>query len=287
MEKRPNARDPAGIKYPDSTVTGIIMTAKRQRPVLEYAPRGLLGVLTPQANTTVEPEFALLLPPGYALINARLTSRETTIEARLKDYLEHIQAGLDQFANAPLAAAAFACTGASYLAGREREDALVAEVRRRCGYPLVTAALAVCDALGVLGAANIGLVSPYPPTLTEASVGYWQSRGFTIGDCASVYNPESDFHPIYSLGAASAAAALAELRGRPLDAVVLLGTGMPTLAPLAARHDDGPPSLSCMLALAWRAVTAADAAEPNVANLAPWLSGAGWAARLAQCSVNS
>ena len=41
---------------------------------LEYAPRGLVGMLTPQANTTVEPEFNLLWPPGVAMINARLIS---------------------------------------------------------------------------------------------------------------------------------------------------------------------------------------------------------------------
>jgi maleate cis-trans isomerase len=41
---------------------------------VEYAPHGLIGVLTPQANTTVEPEFWIMLPPGIALINARMMS---------------------------------------------------------------------------------------------------------------------------------------------------------------------------------------------------------------------
>ena len=47
---------------------------------VEYAPKGLVGVLTPQANTTVEPEYAILTPPGYAFINARMTSPHKTIE---------------------------------------------------------------------------------------------------------------------------------------------------------------------------------------------------------------
>ena len=48
--------------------------------MVEYAPKGLIGVLTPQANTTVEPELAILWPRGVAMINARLTSAKTTIE---------------------------------------------------------------------------------------------------------------------------------------------------------------------------------------------------------------
>ena len=48
---------------------------------VNYAPKGLIGVLTPQANTTVEPELAIMMPPGFAWINARLTSDKPGIEA--------------------------------------------------------------------------------------------------------------------------------------------------------------------------------------------------------------
>lgn len=79
---------------------------------LEYAPRGLIGVFTPQANTTVEPEMQVLLPPGFAAINARLTSPKDTIEDRLIDYYDTLEDSLTQFANAPIEAVAVGCTGA-------------------------------------------------------------------------------------------------------------------------------------------------------------------------------
>ena len=53
---------------------------------LEYGQKGLCGVLTPQANTTVEAELWALLSPGHSLINARLVSAQNTIEKRLIDY---------------------------------------------------------------------------------------------------------------------------------------------------------------------------------------------------------
>src|SRR5262245_11358722 len=145
---------------------------------LEYAPRGLVGMLTPQANTTVEPEFNLLWPPGIGMINARLISDQSSMAARLAEYFDQYGAGLRQFANAPVNVVAAACTGASYLAGREREAALVQELTKRGGHPFVTAALAVVDALGALQAHRIGLVSPYPDDLNAASSAYWQSHGF-------------------------------------------------------------------------------------------------------------
>lgn len=248
---------------------------------LEYAARGLVGMLTPQANTTVEPEFGILWPPGVAMINARLMSDKPTISARLVDYFANYGASLAQFANAPVKAVGAACTGASYLAGREREAKTVAEIEKASGAPFITAALAVVDALTVLGAKRIGLVSPYPDDLNRASVGYWSSHGFAVDEVVTLLNEASGFHPIYSLDGPSATRATRTLEGKPLDAVVMLGTGMPTLAPIADTIGwGGAPVMSCNLCLAWRMVDAVDGATPSAATLAPWLRGDGWVSRL-------
>jgi maleate cis-trans isomerase len=248
---------------------------------LEYARRGLVGMLTPQANTTVEPEFSLLWPAGVAMINARLMSDKSSMSARLFDYFDNYAAALRQFANAPVGVVAAACTGASYLAGRAREAALVEEIEARHGFPFITAALAVVDALTALKARRLGLVSPYPDDLNRASIGYWQSHGFEVMDVANAFNSESAFHPIYSLGGSVAAKALRALEGKPLDAIVMLGTGMPTLHPIADSIGwNGGPVMSCNLCLAWRAVEALDKQSPRRSTLEEWLSGKGWVAQL-------
>jgi len=248
---------------------------------LEYAPRGLVGMLTPQANTTVEPEFNLLWPRGVAMINARLMSDKATISARLVDYFANYGSSLRQFANAPIGVAAAACTGASYLAGRDEEARVVGELTQQHGFPFVTAALAVVDALNVLKARRIGLVSPYPDDLNTASVAYWQSHGFEVAEVAGAFNSESSFHPIYSLTGSAAERATRSLENAKLDAIVMLGTGMPTLRPIAATIGwRGAPVMSCNLCLAWRAVEALDRRMPGAATLQPWLRGEGWVERL-------
>ena len=255
---------------------------------LEYAPRGLVGMLTPQANTTVEPEFNILWPRGVAMINARLMSGKASMSARLLDYFDNYAASLTQFANAPVGVVAAACTGASYLAGREREAAVARDIAERRKHPFITAALAVVDALTALKAKRLGLVSPYPDDLNKASIAYWQSHGFEVADVSLAFNGGSAFHPIYSLGASSAGAALQSLRDKPLDAIVMLGTGMPTLRPIAeAIGWKGAPAMSCNLCLAWRAVEALDGRKPGRATLEPWLAGEGWTARLAEHSSST
>lgn len=144
---------------------------------LAYGKNGVVGVLVPQANTTAEPEFDILLGPGVAQLTARMVSPAPAMEDRLVTYMERLGDWIGQFDDAPLGAVAFACTGSSYVVGAAREAAAVAAAEAACGCAVVTSGRAVLMALGVLGARRVAFVSPYGPGLTERSLEYWQAGG--------------------------------------------------------------------------------------------------------------
>jgi len=244
---------------------------------IAYAPHGLIGLLTPQANTTVEPEAWALLPSGVSLINGRLVSAASDLMPRLRDYFGDLTPTLHQFANAPLSVLALACTGSSYLLGRQAEQAWVDLWTQRLGIPVVTAGLAVVQALQQLGAKRLALASPYPSELTQASVAYWQSHGFDVQQVQNVATSSQGFHAIYTTDTNAAAQTVLALRGAGADAVLMLGTGMPSLQAIVdVGQGAGPPVLSSMLALMWRASALC---QDQHHDIRPWLSAAQWSAR--------
>lgn len=249
---------------------------------LEYAPDGLLGVLTPQANTTVEPEFMILVPPGTGMITARLTSSKPTIDERLVDYVEAMDSSLEQFANAPVGAVAFACTGAAYLVDPAEEDRHLADIERRRGYPVITAANAVRDALEVLDASRVGIISPYGDPLHANALSYWEKRGLTIVRVERITSDDAAFHPIYALGGEASKGALEAIGTDGLEAVAMLGTGLPTLPTILRAASMSVPVISPNLCLAWRSLLALSGEAPSAENLEPWLSGSAWSERFRQ-----
>ncbi|MGR3742592.1 MAG: maleate cis-trans isomerase family protein [Pseudooceanicola nanhaiensis] len=239
----------------------------------EYADKGLFGLLTPQANTTAELEVQILCPPGTAALTARLTSDRPTMEDRLIDYVARMEDTIARFANAPLTAVGFACTGASYLVDPEEEARRLDAIAEARGVPVVTAANAIADALAELGARRIGIVSPYDDELHEAGMRYWAARGFEIGPVERLAGKDAAFHPIYALPGNASAAALAAIDAGEVDAIVILGTGLATLGTLL-EHAQPVPVLTPNLALAWRLLATVEATP-----LAPWLDGSAWADR--------
>jgi maleate isomerase len=256
---------------------GTERTAEERPVVPEYGT--VLGILTPQANTTVEPEMHALLggAAGYSVITARLTSALADSRARLIEYFDRLEAALAQFDVAPLAAAGFACTGSSYLVGRANEEKRLAAASLAAGCPVLSAAQAILAVLAALGAKRIALVSPYPQWLASAAERYWRDAGIALTSVAGLPQDLADTRGIYRLTTGRVQSLFAELDVRGAEAVLLSGTGMPTLRAIASLPAS-PPVISSNLCLAWLLERSSNGAQP----LERWLAAdAPWRSRLA------
>lgn len=239
----------------------------------EYSAKGLVAILPPQANTTVEAELGVLLEPDIGTIVSRLTCFEADSRARLLGYFENVGAALRALDTARPAFGLFACTGSSYLVGLAEEDRAFGSLP----LPLISAARAVLQALDVLKARRIALVSPYPAWLTEVCVRFWRAQGKEILSVRTPEGDRSDTRRIYDLGSAQVSKEIATLAAAKADCVLITGTGMPSLAAIAKARV-ATPVLSSNLCLAWAAHRKLGSDTP----LERWLAqDATWRERLA------
>ena len=218
----------------------------------EYGPGGWVGIGVPQANPTVEAEMRRLMPQDVELLTSRLVSRASTSVERLVDYFDGLDRTLDSYDVLRPDVYGFACTGSSYLVGAEREAEIVAGAEARLGCPFVTAAQAILDALEASGIERVALLAPYPADIVEAGVAYWQAAGLSVVQVMTIDLPSEDTRGIYGLRSADALAALDGGVSDEAEALLMSGTGMPTLAALApAAARIGRPVLSSNYCLAW------------------------------------
>ena len=238
----------------------------------DYGTRARIGVATPQANPTVEPEMRALLPASIAVYATRLVHPAPDVETRLDHYIRNLSAALTTFGVLRLDAFGFGCTGSSYRAGPKLEDELTQRAAEAGNLPVITAAQAIRATLAHFGTRRIALVAPYPVALAAAGVAYWQSAGITVTQSLRVDPALTDTHRIYELTSDDALVALRKLDADNADCIVVSGTGMPTLAALRACRDEfSKPVISSNACLAWcllRAV-APDLAPSSPAELLP------------------
>lgn len=230
----------------------------------EYGP--VMGIAVPQANTTVEPEMQALLGSGHTLLTARMNSPSPDSRQRLTDYLDDLARHLGQFDIAPVKVAGFACTGSSYLVGPDEESVRLKAITTACGFPVLSAAQSIRRALKALGARRIALVSPYPSWLSDAGKAYWKSCGLELAASTGIPAELLDTRNIYKLRTSAVTDIVRGLDTSGCDAVLLSGTGMPSLR-LMAGHTLPAPMLSSNFCLAWAMRCALEPVKPELALL--------------------
>lgn len=145
--------------------------------------RARLGVLVPFTNTNLEPDMALLCPPGVSVHVARLggyDADEIPDAAQMQGLgASDLDEPLRLLAGVRPDVVLYGCTSATLTHGPAFDRQLAAQISALGGAQTVTAAGALVQALQALGATRIGFASPYVPAINDMAVGFLSDMGFT------------------------------------------------------------------------------------------------------------
>ena len=147
-------------------------------PMIDYGDRKRLGVMVPSGNSVAEPELRAMLPPGVAMLVTRLRLTGSA-EADLMGMLDGLENAAGLLADAKVDRIAFHCTAVSTFAPH-----LAGEIRGRIegvtGVGSLATADAILDALAVLRARRLVLVTPYIKPVHEREVAFLAAHGVAV-----------------------------------------------------------------------------------------------------------
>jgi maleate isomerase len=236
------------------------MTFNRSPPVpdtLGYRKR--IGIVVPSTNTTVQPESEMLRPRGVTNHVGRSTIKERPLntEAAFFEHMEMMREGMtvaiDQIMTAGLDHLIIGIALETFWGGVAAADKLQAELATRAGVGISMGGAAAVAALKAFGARRIAVLTPHQPRGDAIVRAYLQEAGFDIVRLKGLAVTTPRMIAQVPLG--DIRTALKELDGDDIDALLQVGTALPTVAVAAeAERWLGKPVLAINTVTYWHAL---------------------------------
>ncbi len=236
------------------------MTSKVTRDSLGW--RRTFGVLIPSTNTSVQPEFDDMRPAGVTnhISRIRIPNIPLANNADFDRLIELIAAAQDEAVESVMSCEpdhlVLGISAETFWNGLQASRDLKAHLVKLTGLPVSMGSEACGAALDLFGAKRIAVVTPYQPVGDENVVRFFSEAGYTVKRikglrCAS---PVKIAHVTED----ELAAALRELDGDDVDALVQVGTNL-AMARLAASAERWlrKPVIAINTAIYWHALRSA------------------------------
>jgi maleate isomerase len=221
--------------------------------------RKRIAVVVPSTNTTVQPECELLRPRGVTNHIGRSTIKERPLNTEqaffehMHDMREGIGIAIDQIMTSGPDHLIVGIALETFWGGVAAADKLQGELATRAGVGISMGSTATVAALNAFGAKRIAVLTPHQPRGDEVVRHYLAEAGFEVVRlkglrCASP-------RLIAQVTAEEIRASLKELDGADIDALMQVGTALPTVAVAAeAERWLGKPVLAINAVTYWDAL---------------------------------
>lgn len=221
--------------------------------------RGIIGIVMPSTNTSVQPESEVLRPRGVTNQIARISIQERplTSEQAFLDHVEAMRSGIGQAIDQVMTCGPnhliMGVALEAFWGGVDQAERLRLELEERAGVGVSMGSDALRAALAAFGAKRIAVLTPHQPRGDTVVQSYLEEAGFEVKrliglKCASprliAHTSEDDVRAAYRT-----------LDGDDVDALVQVGTNLAGMRVAAeAERWLGKPVLSMNALTYWHAL---------------------------------
>jgi maleate isomerase len=200
-------------------------------PSYTSSPRGAFAVILPSTNVAVEAEYAQMLVPGISWHSGRIYIKDPNLgsDAAFDQFMIDLRTEIGSAVkNVMTACPDFMVMGMSSetfwggIEGATKFEALMKDLSG--GLDITTGAQAVNEALRVLGAKKIGVITPYQTVGDEQVRAYLTEVGFDVADVHGLKCPTAK--AIADVEPETLKEAFRKVNGPDVQALVQAGTNL-------------------------------------------------------------